>query len=86
MADGTEDYSLFETDNPKERLALLNFSFTRRLPLLRQSEAAECGLACLAMVAGFHGSHADINSLRRRFPISLKGANLVGLMEIAGRI
>jgi len=26
-----------------------------RVPLILQTEAAECGLACLAMVAGAHG-------------------------------
>ncbi len=27
----------------------------RRLPLVLQTEATECGLACLAMIAGYHG-------------------------------
>ncbi|NRB11454.1 MAG: hypothetical protein HRU35_07605, partial [Rickettsiaceae bacterium] len=36
-------------------LSKLQFWRRNRLPLILQSEAAECGLACLAMVAGFHG-------------------------------
>ncbi|MFZ4652106.1 MAG: peptidase domain-containing ABC transporter [Rubrivivax sp.] len=48
-----------------------------------QSEAAECGLACLVMVAAAHGLVTDLADLRRRFPLSLKGANLGHLMTCA---
>ena len=65
---------------------LLNFSGRRSLPLIRQTEAAECGLACLAMVASYHGHRTDMNSLRRRYPVSLKGVSLRDLMEIAARL
>ena len=54
-----------------------------RVPLILQSEAAECGLACLAMVAGAHGLDTDLLTLRRRFEISSRGATLARLMEIA---
>lgn len=57
-----------------------------RLPDIRQAEAAECGLACLAMVARFHGSPLDLNTLRREHPVSLKGITLKALMETAGRL
>src|SRR4030088_2797087 len=52
---------------------LLNFSGRGYLPLIRQTEAAECGLACLAMVASYHGYRTDMHSLRRRYPVALKG-------------
>lgn len=55
----------------------------RALPVLLQTEVAECALACLAMVAVFHGHDVDVAGLRRRFPISLKGATLVRVIEIA---
>jgi ATP-binding cassette, subfamily B, bacterial CvaB/MchF/RaxB len=51
--------------------------------MIRQSEAAECGLACLAMVSGFHGLKTDMPTLRRRFSLSLKGTTLKTLMQIA---
>lgn len=51
-----------------------------------QSDAAECGLACLAMVSSWHGHRTDLSSLRRRFCISLKGATLKHLIEIAGQM
>ena len=55
----------------------------RRLPVLLQSEVAECGLACLAMVAAYWGHDTDVAALRRRFSISLKGSTLKGLIDIA---
>ena len=65
---------------------LLNFSGRPRLPAIRQTEAAECGLACLAMIASYHGHEIDLNALRRKFPVSLKGATLKDLMQVAGRL
>jgi ATP-binding cassette subfamily B protein RaxB len=67
-------------------LPFLRFSSRRRLPLIRQAEAAECGLASLAMVAGFHGYETDLATLRRQFAISLKGATLKSLIDIAARM
>ncbi len=58
---------------------LLNFTARPRIPVIRQSEAAECGLACVAMVAAFHGCEADLNSLCARFQSSMKGTRLRGL-------
>lgn len=51
-----------------------------------QSEAAECGLACVAMIAAHHGQHLGLRELRRRFPLSLKGAHLSRLIEVAGQL
>lgn len=51
--------------------------------MILQTEAAECGLACLAMVAGFHGFHTDLTSLRSRHAVSLKGVTLAQLMKVA---
>ena len=68
------------------RRHLLNLSGRARLPMLRQTEVAECGLACLAMVLSNHGREIDLNTLRRRFPLSMKGMTLKELMEIASRL
>jgi len=70
----------------RSALSLLNFAGRRRLPMIRQTEAAECGLACLAMVAGYYGHDIDLNTLRRRFPVSLKGANLKNLISTADHL
>jgi ATP-binding cassette subfamily B protein RaxB len=69
--------------NPVERL---QFGWVRRLPVILQSDAAECGLACLAMLASYHGHHADPSTLRRRFGFSLKGATLKDLVGIADQL
>ncbi|TAG46964.1 MAG: peptidase domain-containing ABC transporter [Betaproteobacteria bacterium] len=57
--------------------------FGRSVPLMMQTEAAECGLACLAMVAGFHGYKTDLATLRREHAVSLKGSTLKSLIDIA---
>ena len=44
-----------------------------------QTEAAECGLACLAMIAGYHGLRVDLPALRHRFSVSLRGASPRGV-------
>jgi ATP-binding cassette subfamily B protein RaxB len=62
---------------------MLHFGGRRRTPIVEQSEAGECGLACLAMVAGFHGQAIDLPTLRERFGTSLKGTTLKQLMAIA---
>ncbi|MDV2450663.1 peptidase domain-containing ABC transporter [Xanthomonas hortorum] len=54
-------------------------------PIL-QSEATECGLASLAMIANFHGSNIGLTEIRRRFPLSLKGAKLSQLIHIAQQL
>ena len=51
-----------------------------------QSESAECGLASLAMVAGAYGLQIGLPELRRRFPLSLKGAKLAHLIRIAQQL
>lgn len=51
-----------------------------------QSEAAECGLASLAMVADSYGMHVGLPEMRRRFPLSLKGAKLNHLIHIAQQL
>lgn len=61
----------------------LQFGWRRRLPIMLQTEAAECGVACLAMVAAYHGHDVDVAGLRVRFSTSLKGATLANLMGMA---
>src|SRR5262245_1543011 len=56
------------------------------LPIVRQTEAAECGLACLAMIGAYHGHQIDLNTLRRRYPVSLKGVTLRALIQAANQL
>ena len=64
----------------------LNFSGHTRLPRILQTEAAECGLACLAMIASYHGHRIDLNTLRRRYPVSLNGVTMRGLIQVASQL
>ena len=65
-------------------IADLKFGFGRRLPVLLQAEAAECGMACLAMVLGYHGRAVDLATLRSRHALSLKGMTLRNLIDLSG--
>ena len=58
----------------------------RHLPVILQTEASECGLACLAMVANYLGVRTDLPSLRLRFALSRKGANFEGMVRVAAAI
>ena len=62
----------------------LAFWSSRHLPILLQTEGAECGLACVAMVASYWGHQIDISNMRRHFSVSMKGVTLKGLMTMAG--
>ena len=57
--------------------------FSRRVPVILQSEAPECGIACLAMVASFHGHLTDLSAMRMRLSPSLKGVTLKHLSQAA---
>ena len=58
----------------------------RHLPMILQTEAAECGLACMAMVAAHHGLQSDLPTMRRRFSVSLKGMTLADMVRVAGQL
>lgn len=64
----------------------LQFNRRKVLPVVRGVEAAECGLACLTMVACYHGHKVDLNGLRQRFPSSMAGASLKGVMSLADQL
>lgn len=62
----------------------INFGLiSQRLPVLIQTESAECGLACLAMIAGYYNYNIDLATLRGKYSISQKGANLSQLLNIS---
>ena len=58
----------------------------RTLPVVRGAEAAECGLACMTMVARYHGHDVDLNGMRQRYSLSLSGATLRSVMDLAGQM
>lgn len=67
-------------------LEAIQFGWGRRLPVMLQTQAAECGLACIGMIARYFGHSLDMISLRRRFNPSQKGARLNDIMLAASRL
>ena len=65
---------------------MLNFSLRRTPPLIIQSEIAECGLASMAMIAGYYGHKLDMLAIRKRFSANLRGMDLQQLMELADNL
>jgi ATP-binding cassette subfamily B protein RaxB len=64
----------------------LGLERTRRVPVILQRENAECGLACVAMVAGWFGHQVSLNVLRARQPPSVRGATLNDLLKTAAEL
>ncbi|MDU8571413.1 peptidase domain-containing ABC transporter [Pseudomonas syringae] len=62
------------------------FGVGTKLPVVLQTEATECGLACMAMIARYHGQHSDLFSLRKRLSPSMKGVNLKQLISMAAQL
>jgi ATP-binding cassette, subfamily B, bacterial CvaB/MchF/RaxB len=54
-----------------------------RIPVIRQASLAECGLACLAMIASYWGWRIDLGTLRAKAPPSMKGATLGTVLKLA---
>lgn len=54
--------------------------------MVLQSEASECGLACLAMVSAFHGRAVPLSELRRRTPPGRAGLTLAQLIRSASAL
>lgn len=65
---------------------LLRFSTAEKTPIIIQSEVSECGLTCLAMIAGYHGYETSMTVLRRKFSISSHGSTLRDIIAIAARL
>jgi ATP-binding cassette, subfamily B, bacterial CvaB/MchF/RaxB len=55
----------------------------RRTPIILQTEITECGLACLAMIAGRYGHRVDLPTLRHVRSLSSRGTTLRDLIRMA---
>jgi ATP-binding cassette, subfamily B, bacterial CvaB/MchF/RaxB len=58
----------------------------RRTPVVLQTEVAECGMACLAMIAGHYGHRLDLPALRKHYDVSLKGMTLHDVVDLAHKL
>ncbi len=58
--------------------------FRKKKPVvIRQSETAECGLACLATLLNHFGHRIGLPTLRERFVVSQKGTSLAEIFMLA---
>lgn len=61
----------------------IHWPWSRQLAPILQSEAAECGLASIVMVARHYGHRINLAGLRQKYPPSVRGSTLQDLMAIA---
>jgi ATP-binding cassette subfamily B protein RaxB len=62
----------------------LRLGLRRRVPLVFQTEASECGLACLTMLLGHYGTQTDLAMMRARHGPAPQGMTLLDLTRVAG--
>ena len=56
------------------------------VPMIFQNEMAECGLACLAMIANYYGKFSDIRTLRESLCMPAGGASVKHLLQAGLRL
>jgi ATP-binding cassette subfamily B protein RaxB len=64
----------------------LKFGFGHRLPIIQQTETAECGTACLAMISCYYGHNLDMPEIRAKRLSSIKGTTLKQLTLFADEL
>lgn len=62
------------------------FSVGKSLPVIIQSEVSECGLACIAMIASYHGFNTDLLSMRKLFDVSKHGMSLKEIVTVGEKV
>lgn len=67
-------------------LRKLDLKIFKRIPVVFQTEASECGLACLSMICSFYGKQVDLLQLRQQFNLSSRGVNLNAIKAIASEL
>jgi ATP-binding cassette subfamily B protein RaxB len=70
--------------NPLDKIGW--FDKLGEVPTVLQTEVAECGLACLTMIARYHGKGAGLRAMRQRFPQTLRGMSIDQLVKSARSI
>ncbi len=65
---------------------MFNWLGKEEVPIIRQSTSSECGLACVTMIANYHGHQIDLQSMRMKYEISTLGASLSDLVEIGATL
>ncbi|GHD69310.1 peptidase domain-containing ABC transporter [Jeongeupia chitinilytica] len=61
----------------------LKLNPAHHLPIIYQSEASECSLACLAMMARYYRYDIDLYHIRKKINVTLNGLTLTGVNGVA---
>jgi ATP-binding cassette subfamily B protein RaxB len=64
----------------------LRFGFGSRLPLIMQGDPRECGMACVLMIAGFHGKRTTMESQRERTVFAPQGPTAAEIIKCANQL
>jgi len=64
----------------------ISFFNRPKLPVILQTEMAECGLATLAMISSYFGHQVELHELRHRFNVSLKGTTFNDLIKFSSHL
>lgn len=62
------------------------FASRHSLPMIFQTEASECGLACIAMISTYLGRKMGLGELREIYKVSSAGASVKDLMAATQRV
>lgn len=57
----------------------------KRVPLIKQHEAKDCGAACLSMILAYHGKRVPFARVSEAIKVDRQGANLLGLHDGASQ-
>lgn len=57
-----------------------------KVPVILQTEAADCSIACLGMVASYYGHCSSMHELRQTISVGLNGINLRGLLQFSKQL
>lgn len=60
----------------------MNLELKHKIPPIIQSEASECALACIAMIAGYWGYETSLPEMRKKFDCSIAGVTLRSVLDI----
>lgn len=58
----------------------------QKLPTVLQDEVAECGHACVLMLSRYHGHKLDMRTLRKIQKPSIKGINILQIIQILEKL
>ncbi|MGA8138527.1 MAG: peptidase domain-containing ABC transporter [Pseudomonas gingeri] len=67
----------------REALARSRQLFQRTVPVILQDEMSECGMASIAMVAGYHGKALSLREMRQRYRVARDGMSLFQVIKVS---